>query len=81
MSNSACPSLEVAGYTMTWRERQFTTYSIYSVGIFRKPQTTEAQPLWSVLFVSSECMSEGSRRLVSYISYCEDAISGTLIGQ
>lgn len=61
MSNSACPSLEVAGYTMTRRERQSATYSIYSVGIFRKPQTTEAQPLWSVLFVSSECMSEGSR--------------------
>lgn len=35
---------------------------IYSVGIFRKPQTTEAQPLWSApsyLWVLNICLKEG----------------------
>ncbi len=61
MSNSACPSLEVAGYIMTWRERG-SPPRIYSVGIFRKPQMTKAQPLWSArsyLWVLNVCLKEG----------------------
>ncbi len=59
MSNSACPSLEVAGYIMTWRERQYATYLF--CGYFRKPQTTKAQPLWSApsyLWMLNVCLKE-----------------------